>query len=85
MRLEPGSLIAWIILGLLAGRLAGKLTRGRGFGCIGNVAIGLVGAVIGGILFHVLGYHGAVGFFGSLVISVIGAALLVVIVNLITD
>jgi uncharacterized membrane protein YeaQ/YmgE (transglycosylase-associated protein family) len=51
-----GQLIAWIILGLLVGSFVGRIirTRRRGFGIIGNLIIGLVGAVIGGILFDVL-------------------------------
>jgi uncharacterized membrane protein YeaQ/YmgE (transglycosylase-associated protein family) len=83
--LEPGGLIAWVILGLLAGWIAGKLTKGHGFGCIGNVAIGLIGAVIGGFIFSTLGIHGLAGFWGSLIIAVVGAAVLLVVVNMITD
>jgi uncharacterized membrane protein YeaQ/YmgE (transglycosylase-associated protein family) len=85
VHLEPGSLIAWVVLGLLAGWLAGKLTRGHGFGCIGNVAIGLVGAVIGGFIFSALGINGLAGFWGGLWIAIIGAAALLVLINLITD
>jgi uncharacterized membrane protein YeaQ/YmgE (transglycosylase-associated protein family) len=85
VHLEPGSLIAWVVLGLLAGWLAGKLTRGHGFGCIGNVAIGLVGAVIGGFIFSALGINGLAGFWGGLLIAIIGAAALLVLINLITD
>jgi uncharacterized membrane protein YeaQ/YmgE (transglycosylase-associated protein family) len=85
MHLEPGSLLTWIILGLIAGWLAGQVTRGHGFGCIGNVAVGLVGAVIGGFIFSALGFNGLVGFWGSLIIAVIGAAALLILINLITD
>lgn len=45
------SWIGWILIGLLAGWLAGKITRGRGFGCLTNVLIGLIGAVVGGWIF----------------------------------
>ncbi|HVX30561.1 MAG TPA: GlsB/YeaQ/YmgE family stress response membrane protein [Nitrolancea sp.] len=85
MTLEPGGLIAWILLGLLAGWIAGKLTSGRGFGCIGNIAVGLIGAVIGGFIFSTLGIHGLAGFWGSLIIAVVGAAALLVVVNIIAD
>ncbi len=51
----------------------------------GNVAIGLVGAVIGGFLFSALGYHGPAGFLTSLVVAVIGAALLLLIGNVIAN
>jgi len=79
---EPRSLLGWLIVGFLAGWLAGLLTRGRGFGCLGNVAVGLVGAVIGGYLFHSLGIRGPVGFVGSLLVAVIGAGVLLVALNL---
>ncbi len=79
---EPRSLIGWIIIGFLAGWLAGLLTRGRGFGCLGNVAVGLVGALVGGYLFHLLGIPGPAGFVGSLVVAVIGAGVLLVAANL---
>lgn len=69
---------AWIAVGLLAGWLAGKITRGRGFGCIVNVLLGLIGAVIGGWIFTRLGVV-ALGFFGSLAAATVGAILLVAI------
>jgi uncharacterized membrane protein YeaQ/YmgE (transglycosylase-associated protein family) len=83
--LVPGGLFAWVILGLLAGWIAGKLTAGRGFGCLGNIAIGLIGAVIGGFIFSTLGIHGLAGFGGSLIIAIVGAAALLVVVNAVTD
>ncbi|MCS7257729.1 MAG: GlsB/YeaQ/YmgE family stress response membrane protein [Thermomicrobium sp.] len=79
---EPRSLLGWLIVGFLAGWIAGLLTRGRGFGCLGNVAVGLVGAVIGGYLFQLLGLRGPAGFLGSLVVAVIGAGVLLVAANL---
>ena len=48
-------LIGWIIIGLLAGWIAGHLTRGRGFGCVVDVILGLIGAVVGGWIFTKLG------------------------------
>ena len=83
MDLNPGSLIAWIIVGFLAGWLAATLSRGRGFGCLGNTAIGLAGAIVGGLLFSALGINGTAGFIGSVIIASIGAALLLVIAGLI--
>jgi uncharacterized membrane protein YeaQ/YmgE (transglycosylase-associated protein family) len=44
----PQSVIAWVIIGLIAGWLAGTVSRGRGFGCIADIILGMVGAVIGG-------------------------------------
>src|SRR5258705_9791031 len=51
----PRTLIGWLLVGLIAGWLAGKVSRGRGFGCIANVLLGLVGAVLGGWIFSQLG------------------------------
>lgn len=84
MQLDPGNLVSWLILGLLAGWLAGVLFRGRGFGCLGNIAVGLVGAVIGGFLFSLLGIPGTAGFLGSLVIAVVGAGVLLTLANLLS-
>ena len=72
---------AWIVIGLLAGWLAGHLTRGRGFGCIVDVILGLIGAVIGGWVFTRLGIS-ALGFFGSLAAATVGAVLLVAVARL---
>jgi uncharacterized membrane protein YeaQ/YmgE (transglycosylase-associated protein family) len=69
-------LIAWIIIGLIAGWLAGKVSRGKGFGCLANTILGLVGAIIGGWIFTRLGIE-AWGFLGSLAAAVVGAIVLV--------
>ena len=74
-------LIGWIIIGLLAGWLAGKLSRGRGFGCIVDVILGLIGAVVGGWIFTKLGIV-TFGFIGSLAAATVGAVLLVAIARL---
>jgi uncharacterized membrane protein YeaQ/YmgE (transglycosylase-associated protein family) len=72
---------AWIIVGLLAGWIAGTITRGRGFGCIVDIFLGLIGAVVGGWIFTRLGIS-ALGFLGSLAAATIGAILLVAIARL---
>ncbi len=73
--------ISWIIIGLIAGWLAGTVSRGRGFGCLANVILGLIGAVIGGWIFQRLNIA-AFGFFGSLAAATVGAVLLVAIARL---
>jgi uncharacterized membrane protein YeaQ/YmgE (transglycosylase-associated protein family) len=83
VELNPGSLLAWIVVGFLAGWLASNLSRGAGFGCLGNTALGLAGAIIGGLLFSALGITGTAGFLWSVVIASIGAALLLIIAGLI--
>jgi uncharacterized membrane protein YeaQ/YmgE (transglycosylase-associated protein family) len=76
----PG-FVSWIAIGLLAGWIAGHLTRGRGFGCVVDVILGLIGAVVGGWIFMRLGIV-ALGFWGSLAAATVGAVLLVAIARL---
>jgi uncharacterized membrane protein YeaQ/YmgE (transglycosylase-associated protein family) len=73
----------WLFLGLVAGWLAGKLSRGRGYGCITDIILGLVGSFIGGWVFTKLGIFGG-GFIYSLAAATLGAVILVAIVHLIT-
>jgi uncharacterized membrane protein YeaQ/YmgE (transglycosylase-associated protein family) len=75
-------LIGWLIVGALAGLIAGNLQRGRGFGCIGNIIVGIVGAYIGGWLFSYLGVHETLGVCGSLIVSTIGAVILLFVADL---
>jgi uncharacterized membrane protein YeaQ/YmgE (transglycosylase-associated protein family) len=75
-------LIGWLVIGLLAGWLAGKMARGRGFGCIGDILIGLIGSVIGGWIFTQLGIVHANTFLYSLAAATIGAVLLVSVAHL---
>ena len=70
------TILGWILIGLLAGWLTGKVTRGSGFGLLANIFLGLVGAVIGGWIFSRLGIA-AYGFVGSLASATVGAVLLV--------
>lgn len=83
MELNPGGLVAWLLTGLVAGWIAGQITRGEGFGCLGNIALGIVGAIIGGALFSLADFEGAAGILGSIVIATIGAVLLLALANLI--
>lgn len=68
----------WVLIGLLAGWLSGKVTRGSGFGLIANILLGLVGAVIGGWIFQRLEINIG-GFIGSLAAATVGAVLLVAV------
>lgn len=79
-------LIAWIIIGLIAGWLTGKLMRGSGFGFLMDMVVGLVGALIGGFISAHLGLGGVGqhGLFISIVIAVVGAVILTWLVRLIT-
>ncbi len=77
--LMPGGIIAWIVVGILAGWLAGFLTRSRGFGCFGNLVIGLIGAAVGGLVFSLFDVRGATGFWGSVAVATVGALILLVL------
>src|SRR5258707_11605076 len=77
----PRGIIAWLLLGLIAGWLAGKLARGRGFGCITDIILGLIGSFIGGWVFTKLGIFGG-GFLFSLAAATLGAVILVPIAHL---
>ena len=77
------SIIIMLIVGAVAGWLAGQIVRGFGFGLLWNIIIGIVGAFIGVWLFRQLGFLPFSGFVGSIVNATIGAVILLVIVGLI--
>jgi uncharacterized membrane protein YeaQ/YmgE (transglycosylase-associated protein family) len=77
----PTGFWGWILIGLIAGWLAGKISRGRGFGCITDIILGVVGSFIGGWIFMRLGIFGG-GFLYSLAAATVGAVLLVLIAHL---
>jgi len=78
---EGQGLIGFLIIGLLAGWIAGKLTQGGGFGLFGNLIVGVIGALIGGFVFQFFGMSPG-GFIGSLVTAVVGAGILLFIAGL---
>ncbi len=74
--------ILWFLLiGLVAGWLAGKFTRGSGFGAMGNIVLGVLGSLVGGFLFRLIGLT-AGGTIGTLVVATVGAAILIYAVRL---
>jgi uncharacterized membrane protein YeaQ/YmgE (transglycosylase-associated protein family) len=76
------TLIWWLIIGLIAGFLASVVMRGGGYGVIGDIIAGLVGAFIGGWLFGVLGINMGDGVIGSIIVAFIGACILIAILRL---
>jgi len=73
--------IFWFLLiGLCAGWLAGQLTKGSSFGLIGNIIVGVIGALLGGFTFSLLGLQ-AYGLGGQLIVSTVGAILLLVLLG----
>lgn len=81
--MEVNSIILMLIVGAIAGWLAGQIVRGFGFGLIWNIVLGIVGALIGGWLLAQLGFAPFPGFIGSIVNATIGAVILLVIVGFI--
>jgi uncharacterized membrane protein YeaQ/YmgE (transglycosylase-associated protein family) len=77
------SLIAWLIVGAIAGWLAGLIVKGYGFGLIGNIVVGIVGAVVAGYLLPRLGIALGVGMVAAIINAVIGAVVLLVIIGLV--
>ena len=82
MYLSGESLIVILFVGLVAGWLAGKIVRGAGFGIIGDIVIGVVGAFIASWLFPRLGIHLGFGLVSKIIDSAIGAFILLVVVRL---
>jgi uncharacterized membrane protein YeaQ/YmgE (transglycosylase-associated protein family) len=80
--LAPQSILAWIIIGAVAGWLAGLLVKGYGFGLIGNIVIGILGAGVAGLLAPRLGIH-TESFGGNVVASLLGALVLLLLVGLV--
>jgi len=75
-------ILAWIVVGLIAGWLAGQVMKGGGYGVIVDIILGILGGILGGWIFGLLGiWHGG-GIIGSIVVAFIGAVILVAITRL---
>lgn len=68
--------IWFILIGLVAGALAGRLVQGSGFGIVGDIVVGIIGALLGGFLFGAFGLSSGGGLVGSLVVATVGAVVL---------
>jgi uncharacterized membrane protein YeaQ/YmgE (transglycosylase-associated protein family) len=82
MQLSNESLIVILFVGLVAGWLAGKIVRGTGFGIIGDILVGIAGALVASLLFPKLGIHLGTGLVSNIIYSAIGAVVLLLIVRL---
>ena len=78
------SLIWWLIVGLIAGFLASLVMRGGGYGIVGDIVVGLIGAFIGGWLFSLLGVSSGGGLLGSIIVAFIGACILIFLLRAFT-
>lgn len=81
MVLEPGGIVAWLVVGAIAGWLAGQVMSGGGYGLIGDIVVGIIGGFIGGFVLSMLGLAGTAGFIGSIVVAFIGAVILIAIMR----
>ncbi|WP_343081606.1 GlsB/YeaQ/YmgE family stress response membrane protein [Ostreiculturibacter nitratireducens] len=82
MSMGLGSLIAILIVGAIAGWLAGLMVKGSGFGLLGNIVVGVVGAVIAGFLLPRLGLGAGGGVFTAILHATAGAVILLVLIRL---
>jgi uncharacterized membrane protein YeaQ/YmgE (transglycosylase-associated protein family) len=81
--LSPGGIIAWLVVGLIAGWLAGLMMKGSGYGILGDIIVGLIGSFLGGVLLSYF-VEGAAGFWGSILVAFIGACVLIFLVRMIS-
>jgi uncharacterized membrane protein YeaQ/YmgE (transglycosylase-associated protein family) len=83
--LQPGSWLSWILVGLISGAIAARVVAGRGFGCVADIVVGIAGALIGGFLIgQIFGVNTVVGFWGSIIVAFIGAAVLLAVLKLLS-
>jgi len=73
----------FILVGLVAGWLAGVIMKGGGFGVVGDIVVGIVGALIGGWLFTMMGVSSGGGTIGAIVVALVGAIILIFVLRLI--
>ena len=76
--MELGMFVSWVVVGLLAGWLAGFAMKGGGYGLIGDLVLGLVGGVVGGWTFRVLGVSAGGGILPTVLVAFVGALIVIV-------
>jgi uncharacterized membrane protein YeaQ/YmgE (transglycosylase-associated protein family) len=81
--LSPGSIVAWLLVGLIAGWFAGLMMKGSGYGMIGDIVVGLIGSFLGGLLLSFF-VEGTAGFWGSILVAFVGACVLIILVRVIS-
>jgi uncharacterized membrane protein YeaQ/YmgE (transglycosylase-associated protein family) len=83
MALEPGGIIMWLIVGLIAGWSAGQFMKGGSYGLVGDIVVGMIGAFVGGWLFGLLLPGGTAGLIGSIIVAFIGAVVLIAVLRVV--
>jgi uncharacterized membrane protein YeaQ/YmgE (transglycosylase-associated protein family) len=81
--LNPGGIIGWIVVGLVAGWAASHVMGDGGFGVIGDVVVGLIGALVGGVIVGLV-WNGSAGVVGSIVVAFIGACILIWLLRMVS-
>jgi uncharacterized membrane protein YeaQ/YmgE (transglycosylase-associated protein family) len=87
VNLDPGGLLAWLVVGLVAGWLAGQFMKGGGYGVVGDIVLGghwVIGAFVGGFIFSLVMPGSSVGLVGSIVVAFIGAVVLIALARALT-
>jgi uncharacterized membrane protein YeaQ/YmgE (transglycosylase-associated protein family) len=72
-----GGLLYWVVVGLIAGWLAGVVMKGGGYGIAADIVLGILGAIVGGWIFSMLGVSAAGGLVGGIIVAFVGAVVLV--------
>lgn len=83
MDMQVETLIVWLVVGAIAGLLAGMVVKGGGFGLVGDIVVGVIGAFFGGWLLPRLGIHFGVGLIPVIVTATIGAVILLLVSRLV--
>jgi uncharacterized membrane protein YeaQ/YmgE (transglycosylase-associated protein family) len=81
--MDPVIIIIWLVIGAIAGWLAGQIVKGGGFGLVGDIVVGIIGAVIAGWLLPRVGLYIGGGFIAEIINAVIGAVILLIVVRLV--
>lgn len=77
-------IIWWIIVGLIAGFITGKIMKGSGYGVFGDIIVGIIGAIVGGFIMRAVGFAGHGGMIYTIIVAIIGAVILTFILRLIS-
>jgi uncharacterized membrane protein YeaQ/YmgE (transglycosylase-associated protein family) len=77
-------IVWWILVGLIAGFITGKIMKGSGYGPVMDIVVGILGAVIGGFLMRALGFAGEGGLIYTIIVAVLGAIVLTLLIRLVT-
>ena len=81
--MDPQTIIIWLVIGAIAGWLAGQIMKGGGFGLVGDIIVGIIGSVVAGWLLPRVGLHIGGGFIAEIINAVIGAVILLFVVRLV--